>query len=1097
MNYLLLRKSNGARAFLWRHICVLSAVLLLGIGTTFAQRAVSGQVTSEAGEILAGATVLVKGTPTGVFTDSEGRFTVNVSDNNAVLVVSFLGYIKQEVPVGNASTLNISLVEGVRELDEVVITALGITQEKKALGYAVSEVSGDLMNQARETNALNSLQGRVAGVNINQGAGPGTSTRVIIRGNASLTGNNQPLYVVDGVVIDNSVLGAAGAWGGRDFGDGVANINPDDIESISVLKGPNAAALYGQRGANGVILITTKTGKNLDRTEVTLNSNFTWGNPFVLPEFQNTYGQGLNGQFTHFRQADGTIVANDGTTSGTPQGFPSPTGGAPEGPPSWGPRMDGQDYYDVFGTRRTFSAQPNNLRDFLQTQTSLTNTLSIRGGTQKFNYNLTGTYMDTDGLLPTNELKRYNTNLRINSQISEKISVDAKLTYVRQTSINRPNLADEQQNVMYALRYIPRDVPIESLEKFAISADELDQLVGLSGSALTPGYERHWSSGTFTGNPYWTINRTRNEDSRDRTIGFAKVTYDITDWLSLFARVGNDSYTDQILEWQDVGTRVGPNGSVGERVNRVRETNADFLLTANKDITDDFGFDISLGGNMQELILRRVGYSGGQFNFPGFPVVNNTLRATRNSNFGLSHSRINSLYAFGNFSFRDALYINWTARNDWSSTLSPDNWSFFYPSVSASAVISELIDFPEAISYTKVRASWAQAGASGNPYQIFGTYSLGAFRNTTTATFSNRIPFEDLQNELTESFEVGLEMSFFKNRLSFDFTYYDASTTNQILSATVSTASGFGSQLINAGEIQNRGVELLLNLAPFRDPKGFNWDISFNMAANRSRVISLTEDLERLRTGAADRNADVFADVGDLFGNIYSRNHWLRDEAGNRLIDASTGLPIRQSGSVLVGNALPDWTGGLRNSLSYKGLSLSFLLDISQGAEIYSQSNMYMTLYGTGAWTEEHREGGLVAEGILANQDGSGNWVPTGQANNIEVTAQEYWLNVVPGSTTAITEEFVYDGSYVALREAILGYQFPSSIFERTPIRTLRLSFVGRNLLYLQNNIPGVAPEAYIFNRNTAGGGSGVGLGIENNSFPIARTFGFDLSIGF
>lgn len=1097
MNHSSLLKCKGVQASFWKHVCILSATLMLCVGTSYAQRNVSGRVTNEAGEGLAGATVQVKGSQAGAFADADGRFSVSVPNNDAVLIVSFLGYTRQEVPVGSSSTLTITLVEGVKQLDEVVITALGITQEKKALGYAVSDVSGEAMNKARETNAINSLQGRVAGVSINQGAGLGNSTQVIIRGNSSLTGNNQPLYVVDGVVIDNSVLGSAGAWGGRDFGDGIANINPDDIESISVLKGPNAAALYGQRGANGVILINTKTGANLDRTEVSLSTNYTWGNPAVLPEFQNTYGQGLNGEFTHFRQPDGSIVANDGTTSGIPQGFPAPTGGAPEAPPSWGPRMEGQQYYDVFGDQRTFTAQPDNLKDFLQTQKSWSNTLSVRGGSQKFNYNFTGTYMDTDGLLPTNNLQRYNSSLRINSQLSEKVSIDAKLTYVRQTSVNRPNLADEQQNAMYALRYIPRDVPIESLEKFAITADELDKLVGLSGSALTPGYERHWSSGTFTGNPYWTINKTRNEDSRDRSIGFVKVTYDITDWLSLFARVGNDSYTDQILEWQDVGTRVGPNGEISERVSRVRETNADFLLTADKDISEDIGFDISVGGNMQELYLRTVGYSGGQFNFPGFPIVNNTLRASRNSNFGLSNSRINSLYAFGTFSFRDYLYVNWTARNDWSSTLSPDNWSFFYPSVSASAVLSEMIELPEVISFAKLRASWAQAGASGNPYQIFGTYGLGAFRNFTTASFTGRIPFEDLQNELTESIEVGLELSFFGRRLGVDLTYYDASTTNQILSASVSRASGFSSQLINAGEIRNNGIELLLTGSPFRNAKGFNWDISFNMAANRSEVVSLTEDIERLSTGSADRNVDVFADVGAPFGNLYSRNYWLRDEAGNRLINASTGLPIRQSGRVLVGNAIPDWTGGIRNDFSYKGFSLSALIDISQGAEIYSQSNMYMTLYGTGAWTEANREGGLVAEGITANLDGSGNWVSTGQPNTTAVTAQEYWLNVVPGSTTAITEEFVYDGSYVALREVVLGYQFPASIFERTPIRTLRLSLVGRNLGYLQNNIPGVAPEAYIFNRNTAGGGAGVGLGVENNSFPIARTFGFDLNIGF
>ncbi len=1064
----------------------------------FGQRQIRGTVTSPNGETLVGASVLVKGTTTGTVTDFDGNYLVDVPEGLNVLVFSYTGFTSKEVTISASDVIDVVLEESISELDEIVVTALGVSREKKALGYSVTEVSGDELNTARETNALNALQGRVAGVNINQGgSGPAGSTRVIIRGNSSLTGNNQPLYVVDGVVIDNSVLGSAGAWGGRDFGDGISNINPDDIESVSVLKGPNAAALYGQRGANGVILINTKSGADVGRTEINFTTNYTVGTPAVFPEFQNTYGQGLNGEFTHFRQADGSIVANDGTTSGTPQGFPAPTGGAPEGPPSWGPRMDGQQYFDVFGNQRTFSPQPDNARDFLQTQTTWTNTLSIRGGTDRLNYALTGTYMDNQGMLPTNELQRYNGTVRIGSKLSEKFSLDAKVTYTRQQSINRPNIADEQQNVMYALRYIPRDVPLSSLEQFTISPDEVDQLVGFSGTSATPGFERHWSSGTFTGNPYWSVNNTRNEDTRDRTISFAKLTYDITDWLSLFARIGNDSYTDQINEWQEVGTRVQPVGSVGERVNRVRETNADFLLTATENITEDLGFSVSLGGNAQELEIRRVGFSGNTFNFPGLPVVNNTIRPSRNSNFGLNRSKINSLYAFGQFSYKGAFYLDWTARNDWSSTLSPDNWSFFYPSVSVSAVLSEVLNLPSSWSFLKVRGSWAQAGNSGNPYQIFGTYNLGAFRDFTRSSFTGRIPFEDLQNELTESIEFGLEAAFFNGRLSLDATYYNASTTNQILSATVSRASGFGSQLINAGEVVNQGVEFLITGSPIRNGNGFNWDVSFNFAANRPEVVSLSEGIERLRTGAGDRNVDIFADVGGRFGNIYSRNYWLRDDDGNRLIDGATGLPVRQSGAVLIGNALPDWTGGLRNSFSYRNLSLSVLLDISQGADIYSQSNMYMSLYGTGAWTEANREGGLIAEGIVANQQDDGTWVPTGQQNTTAVTAQEYWLNAVPASTQAITEEFVYDGSYVAVREVVIGYTFPRAIVEKTPFRSLKLSLVGRNLGYLQNNIPGVAPDAYIFNRNTAGGGSGVGLGIENNSFPIARTFGFDLNIGF
>lgn len=1071
----------------------LTSLLVMGSGV-FAQRTITGTVSGQDGTPLIGATVIAIGTTTGTITDEDGKYSISPPDAATTLRISYLGYVEQEIAISGQSVINVTMAEAVNELTEVVITALGVTQEKKALGYAVSEVNGDDLNVARETNALNALQGRVAGVEINQGAsGPAGSTRVIIRGSSSLTGNNQPLYVIDGVVIDNSVLGAAGAWGGRDFGDGISNINPDDIASVSVLKGPNAAALYGQRGANGVILINTKTGAGAGKAQVNFSSNYTVGTPAVLPEFQNTYGQGLNGEFTHFRLADGSVVANDGTVTGTPQGFPAPTGGSPEGPPSWGPKMEGQQYIDVFGNTRTFTAQPDNLKDFFQNQQTWTNTLSIKGSSDRVNYNFTGSYLDNQGLLPTNTLKRYNATMRVGGKLLERLSFDSKITYIRQESVNRPNLADEQQNVMYALRYIPRDVPLASLEQYEIGADELDKLVGLSGGALTPGYERHWSSGTFTGNPYWTINNTRNEDSRDRAIGFFKLTYDFTDWLNLSVRAGNDVYSDQILEWQDRGTRVGPNGDISERVNTVRETNLDFLLAANKDLSEDFGISVNFGGNAQEFKLRTVGHNGNTFNTQGFPVLTNTKN--RGTIFGLSNSRINSLYGFGNFSFKDAIYVNWTARNDWSSTLSPDNWSFFYPSVSLSAVLSELVSMPDFVTYFKLRGSWAQAGASGSPYQIFGTFGLAGnpFNGQTMASFTNRIPFADLQNELSESIEAGLEMSLFEGKLGLDFTYYSQSTRNQILSAGVSSATGFTSQLINAGEIANSGVELLLTGAILRNPKGLNWDVSFNAAVNNSRIVSLSGDIERFQTGGADRNVDMFVDIGDPFGNLYSRNYYAKDADGNILVNGATGLPIRVSGRELIGNAIPDWIGGFRSSLSYKGLSFSFLVDISQGAEIYSQSNMYMTIYGTGAWTEANREGGLVVDGFVGTQDGNGDWVSTGTRNTTPVTAQQYWLNAVPGSTTAIAEEFVYDGSYVALREVILGYTFPKTIMDNLPFRSLRISFVGRNLGYFEKHTPGFAPEAYIFNRNTVG----ASLGLESMSFPIARTLGFDLNIGF
>jgi len=1081
-----------------RRTLYLLFLCLLVSAAAFGQREITGTVTSVEGEPLIGANVVIKGTASGTVTDLNGNYSLTIPDEVNTLVFSYTGYATTEVEVGPSNTVDVMLEAASEQLDEVVVTALGVSREKKALGYSVEEVDGDELGGNRSLNVANSLQGRVAGVNITQGgSGASGATRVVIRGNSSLTGNNQPLYVIDGVIMDNSVLGSAGAWGGRDYGDGLANLNPDDIESMSVLKGPNAAALYGQRGANGVIIITTKTGAGVGRMQVSLNTGLTFGTPLnsVLPDLQNTYGQGLNGEFTHVRTANGEIVSNDGTVSGTPQGFPAPTGGAPEGPPSWGPRMEGQEYYDVFGNLRTFSPQPDNVRDFLETETNWNTSLNLSGSNERMNFSITGGYTRFDGMLPTNRLDRYNVNARVGAKLTERLSVDVKLNYIRHESVNRPNLADEQQNVMYALRYIPRDVPLSTLEKYEITADELDQIVGYGDNILQPGLERHWSSGTFTGNPYWSVNKTYNEDDRNRLIGFAQLSYDFTDWLTLTGKIANDIYTDHRNEWQDQGTRVARGiGDVSNRVQQLRETNMDFLLSVKeRKITERLGFTFNFGGNAQEFWTRIVSASGSDFSTPDLYVVNNTKNPGRG--YGFINSKINSLYAFGQFSWDNWLFLDWTARNDWSSTLSPDNWSYFYPSVSMGAVLSDAFNMPASISFFKLRGSWAQAGASGNPYQTTGVYGLrgNAYFGQTLASFQNTLPFSDLQNELTTSIEFGFELALFQNRLGFDFTYYDASTENQILSANISPATGFVQRDINAGEIRNRGVEFLIRGTPVRTAD-FRWDVSFNFASNRSEIVSLTPDIDRFQTGSGDRNVDAFVDVGDEFGNIYSRRFYVRDDAGNVLINESTGLPVIEIGRKKVGNSVPDWLGGVRSDLSWKGINFGFLIDITQGFDIYSQSNMYMTLYGTGAWTEPFREGGLVVDGVLARQDADGDWTSTGQPNNISINAQDYWLNATPGSTQAVTEEFVYDGSYVALREVTLGYTLPRSLMQSLPIEGVRISLLGRNLGYFQKSTPGFAPDAYIFNRNT---NRGTVIGMESMSFPIARTLGFDLNITF
>jgi len=1054
---------------------------------------VSGKVTGE-GEGLPGVNILVQGTTIGTVTDIDGNYSINTEGDNPVLVFSSVGYQTMEVPVNGRSIVNVDLEVDLTQLGEVVVTALGIEKDRKALGYSVGEVDGEELSQAKEVNFINNLQGKVAGVNITRPAsGPGGSARVIIRGNSSISGTNQPLYVIDGVPMDNSNLGASGAWGGRDYGDGISNLNPDDIESISVLKGANGAALYGERGANGVILITTKTGKGKGKMEVSLNSSLTFGKASVLPEFQNTYGQGLNGEFTHLRTADGSIVVNDGSATGTPQGFPAPTGGAPEGPPSWGPRMEGQEYIDVFGQRRPFSPQPDNYEDFFDTEKIASTTLNISGSNDQFNYLFSGSYMNNKGLLPTNELDRYTANIRVGARLFEKLTADVKLNYIRQESVNRPNLTDEQQNVAYALRYIPRDLPLSSIEKYQIDAEDQVAMQGLFPDAqLQTGYERHWSSGTFTGNPYWSVNKVHNEDTRDRIIGMAQLKYDITDWLSLSGRVGTDFTTEQRFEYQDIGTKVGPQGNIQERVYRIRETNADYLLSANKQIAEDLFISANLGGNLRLNEIRQAGYSGNTFSIPNFPVITN---ATNDADiFSLSKSKITSIYGFGQFGYKDFLFLDWTARNDWSSYLEDGYNSFFYPSISLSAVISEMVELPAAISFAKLRGSWAQAGSSGDPYQTRGTYNLGlAFQGQLTASFSNTVPFTELQNELTTSFEVGTDLQFFNNRLGIDFTYYSQFTENQIISLSIPWSTGYASRRSNVGRIDNKGIELLLTGSPVRTTNGFNWNITFNFTQNNSELVEIIDGVDRLNTGNADRNLNTFTDVGEPFGQVYSRQSYVYDDDGNRLINPTTGLPIRGPG-MLIGNALPDWMGGLRNEFSFKGIDLSVFLDIKQGGDIYSQSNMYMTVYGTGAWTEANREGGLVAEGMVAQEQSDGSWVSTGQPNTQAVTAQEYWLNAVPGSTTAIAEEFLYDGSYIALREIVLGYTLPQNLLSNLPFTSIRVAVTGRNLGYLQKNTPGFAPDAFVFNRETNTAGA---IALESMSFPTSRLIGFNLNLKF
>lgn len=1056
---------------------------------------IRGNVTDTKGEPLIGVSILVKGTTIGTSTDTNGTFVIK-ADENATLIVKYIGYTTQEVAVSNRTNLQIQLQEDQQALSEVVVTALGIKREKKALGYTIAELKGDELTQGRETNVANTLSAKVSGVQVSRAAsGAGGSSKVIIRGNNSLIANSQPLYVIDGVPIDNQTINGASSTGGTDYGDGISNINPDDIETISVLKGPNAAALYGQRGSNGVILITTKTGRTGKGMNVQFNSDFSVGSALVMPDFQNIYGQGLNGTFTHFRVSDGRILTMAQAQQQNLAGMPKMSAGRDRlTRSSWGPKMEGQQYEDQWGNVLNLTPQPDTYTSFFQNEKQYTNNLSVDGGNDKVNYRLSYANTYNEGYVPTNTLNRNSFNLRTQAAITSKFNVDAKVNYIMQDGKNRPTLSDAADNPAYLLISQPRSIPMDIIAQYKWTAQDVAKQLGYSG--VTPGLEKTYATNSSTANPYWSINENGNSDHRDRVIGFLRLSYDFKPWLKLTTTGGTDLYTDQRFRYRGVNTYQSLNrrGDISESVIRVRENNFDAILNSNFTLNKDFSLLFNVGASHIGRFMRETGNSGNQFIVPGLHVINNTL--TNTYIFNLVESQINSVYSSGQVGFKDYLYVDFSARNDWSSTLSKDNNSFFYPSVSTSFILSDAFNLnSRAINLIKLRGSWAQAGSSGNPYQLTGTYSLNQFSHggIPLASFTTVVPDKNLTNELTTSVELGSDIQLFNNRAGLSFTLYSASTKDQILDVPVSPSSLFTVMRINAGEIRNRGIELSLNGTPVKTAWGLTWKTTFNYNRNQNTVLSLAPGVDTYLLGS-DRGINVVAAVGKPFGELIGTQFaWLKDENGNRLIDPNTGLPLRSSGRVqqVIGNAQPKWLGGFANTLTYKGLTLNALVDIRQGGLIFSQSNREEIIYGTTNKTVPGRDGSYVAQGVVARQDANGNWVGTGTANNKQIRAEDYWNVVASDKEVMVSEEMLNDGSYIAMRELSLRYQLPAKLIPTKAIRNASIGAYGRNLFYFQRKTDGFSPEASAFNTSNSS------IGIESTSLPMLRNIGMNLTLGF
>ncbi|MEL6676951.1 MAG: SusC/RagA family TonB-linked outer membrane protein [Bacteroidota bacterium] len=960
----------------------------------YAQRTVSGTVTDgPSGPPIPGATVAVKGTTTGAITGDDGAFSLRVSGNDAVLIVSYLGFQTQEIAVGSNSTMNIGLVPSDIELDDVVITALGVERETKALGYSVTELDGNDFTQAREINIANSLSGRVAGVNVSgMATGAGGSVRIVLRGNASISGNNQPLIVVDGIPIDNSNLGNAGMWGGADQGDGIGSLNPDDIASISVLKGSSAAALYGSRASNGVILVTTKQGNNRRGVGVEVSSTFTGESVINFNDWQKEFGHGRDG------------VAPSTQQEALAQGLYS-----------WGGRVGGS-AIQFDGETRPYTDQGDNVGAFYNTGTTWTNTLALSGGDQDFNFRVGATRLDNNDVMPNSGLYRNTLTANVGGNFGDKFTARLAGTFSNQNARNRPRLSDSPGNGNYTVGSLPATINVESLKG---TTDKL--------GAGEDGTELQFNDNIFVTNPYWAAYQFNGFDIKDRLIGNLMLRYMPTDWLFVQTRIGMDYYQRRSHFVTPYGTAYQGLGSLSEGERRFREVNMEAILGFDRDF-GDIGVNAFVGGNQMRQEIESISISGSNFNIPFFESFSNT--ANQSGGYGFNTQGINSVFGSVELSYRDFFFLTGTVRNDWFSTLTdpsliddPDNSpSILYPSVSASFVLSDALELPSAINFAKVRASWAQVGGATSPYNLLPTFSLvdqGHLGNPLARISQGTVPNSKLQPLTSTEFEVGMDIRLFDGRVGLDVAYYNQQTTNDILNVSISQTSGYGSASQNIGEMSNQGVEALLTLTPVQT-SDFRWNLSFNFAYNQNMVDTLAEGLSSIQVGESrTRNAYIQHRTGHPYSAIVGYRY-ARDEAGQMILDPATGLPTRTSALEILGYGNNPFTGGVLNELSWKGVNLSFLIDFQAGGDIYTATNAYAYFRGLHQATLEGREGGVPVNGV----DSEGNPV------SMNADAEDYYQRIAFN----ITEEFVNPADFVKLRQLTLGYSIPRSIMENSSV---------------------------------------------------------------
>ena len=1043
-------------------------------------RQISGTITSRDEGPLPGVSVVVKGTLTGVITDAAGKYKINVPTDNATLVFSFIGYATREVPVGNQTVFDFEMQPDVRALQEVVVTAFGIAKEKKALGYTVQEVKGSQLVEARSSNVVNSLSGRVAGVRINSNGGPGSGSTVQIRGNSSISGNNQPLVVVDGVPIDQSTSGRM-SEGEKQFGGGLSEISPDNIKDISILKGPNAAALYGSRAANGVILITTKNGAGTKGIGVEVNSNVTFERPLVKPRFQNTYGGG-NGYRTWYSDGWSGAITDPLAIQQyrAAYGPNAPLTGTDGTDESWGAPLDGRLVRHWWsGTEvAPLVPQPNNWDEFWQTGRTLTNNVALSGGNDKGNFRLSVGRMDQTGIAYNNDFKRTNVKLNSGYNFTPKLNVALSGEYIKSGSDNRG--FQEGQQFIWAHRHI-------SWEQHKNYADYTATHIQRALPGRLPDTDPPNWQHTFFTNPFFVQDRLPTSNDKDRIVGNMALTYKISPILSLMVRSGTDMWTDtriNVINFERVRNGNRTPGQYSEEVVRAQETNHDAILTFNKALTPDISISSQAGGIIRTNYFKRNFARVNELVVDGVYNLANSVPSLNVLQSRIEKSAMQSLFGTFQFGWRNALFVDLTARNDWSSTLPTNARSYFYPSASVSAVVTDLLNVKsEILSFGKLRASWAQVGNDARPYQLNQVYrSGGAWNGSVPQYFENTtIPNADLKPEITTGVELGMDLRFLKGMLGLDVTYYNQTSRNQILGVEISKATGYNSRILNAGEITNKGLEVVLSGTPLRLSNGLTWDVSLNFARNRNRVNALADGLTTFilnqRQGLTSE-----ARVGQPYGTLYGIGF---ERAPDGQLIFSNGLPVVSTTPRILGNVQPRWTGGILNTLSFRGISFSALIDMRMGGDFYDEGT------GTARWTGQYeetavgREEGVIGQGVKIVSQGA-DGTPVYAPNDVIIAASQFYGYNNP---RRFHEAAIFDGSYVKLREVTLGYSLPESLLKRMFFRTAKLSLVGRNLAILFSNHPHIDPEVDRFGGNQQGFAYG--------ELPSSRSMGVNLTLGF